>query len=176
MITKSNLIFSIAAAGRILEKRIYEVRLLPFVVLVRGLLANGQKFCRFVSKRDFLTHFTDRRKKEAENVDLVPNTQDSSKFWAYSSAPGGKVYTLTKELRFITCSCEDYQNQQKFLQRGICKHGYSVLFYLGFSSLKEYVQRDHTVERVPAVEDTGLGYVTNKRSSSEPRRKGRSVD
>lgn len=174
MITKSNLVFSIAAAGRILGKRIYEVRLLPFVVLVRGLLANGQKFCRFVSKKTFLAHFTDRRKMEAESVDLVPNTQDSSKFWAYSSAPGGKVYTLTKELRSITCSCEDYQNQQKFLQRGICKHGYSVLFYLGFGSLKDYVNRDTTVERIPVRED--LGYVTNKRSSSEPRKKGRSVD
>lgn len=176
MVTKSNLIFSIAAAGRILGKRIYEVRLLPFVVLVRGLLANGQKFARFVSKHDFLNHFADRRKNDAKNINIIPDIDDSNIFRAYGNADNSKVYKLTKELRAIACNCEDYKNQQTFIQRGICKHGYAVLFQLGYFSLKDYVNRDITIERVPVQGDSDLGYVTNKRSSTEPRRKGRSVD
>lgn len=176
MVTKLNLIFSIASAIRILGKKIFEVRVLPFVVLVRGLLDNGQKFCRFVSKRDFLNHFADRRREAAKEINIIVDVDDSNLFMAFGNADNSKVYKLSKELRAIDCSCEDYRNQKSFIQRGICKHGYAVLSHLGYSSLKEYVQRDTTIERVPAVEDSGMGWVTNKRSSSEPQRKGRSVD
>ena len=176
MVTKSNLIFSISSAIRILGKKIFEVRLLPFVVLVRGLLENGQRFCRFVSKKAFLNHFADRRKEAAKEINIIVDVDDSDLFMAFGNADNSKVYNLTKELRAISCTCEDYRNQKAFIQRGICKHGYAVLFNLGYASLKDYVNRDITIERVPVQGDSDLGYVTNKRSSSEPRRKGRSVD
>lgn len=145
MTTKTNLVFSIAAAVRLLGNKIFEVRVLPFVVLVRGLLSNGQKFCRFVSKRAFLNHFADRRKEDSKAVNIIAEIDNSDVFRAFGNAPNSNVYKLTKELRAIACTCEDYKNQQRIIHRGICKHGYAVLSFLGYSSLKEYVNRDTTI-------------------------------
>lgn len=177
MVTKFNLIFSIAAAFRILQKKIYEVRVLPFVVLVRGLLENGQKFCRFVSKKDFFNHFADRRKAESLDINVIADPTYSNVYRAYGNQENSKVYHLTKSLTEIACNCEDYKNQIKFIKRGICKHGYALLGICGYTDYKKWIERDTTIERVPVIqEDSGLGWVTNKRSSGEPRRKGRSVD
>ena len=41
----------------------------------------------------------------------------------------------------IVCQCRDYRDQIQFMGRGVCKHGYAVLSYLGFNSMAEYVDR-----------------------------------
>jgi hypothetical protein len=176
MVTKSNLVYSIAAAARILGKKIFEVRHLPFVVLVRGLLANGQKFCRFVSKQAFRNHFVDRRKEEAKRIDIVVNPHNQNQFSAISNQ-SSSIYKLEAQADRIACTCEDYRNQRNILKGGICKHGYSVLNHLGFTSLSDYLSRESSTARIPEPrEQPDIGYVTNRRSSGEPRRKGRSVD
>jgi hypothetical protein len=175
MVTKSNLIYSIAAAARILGKKIFEVRHMPFVVLVRGLLANGQKFCRFVSKQAFRDHFANRRKEEAKKIDIMVDPHNQNQFSAISNQ-SSSIYKLEAQADRITCTCEDYRNQRNILKGGICKHGYAVLFHLGFNSLSDYLSRIITARIPEPREQPDIGYVTNSRSSGEPRRKGRSVD
>ncbi|MCX5964888.1 MAG: hypothetical protein NT070_17680 [Cyanobacteria bacterium] len=105
MVTRSNIIYSIAAAQRILgiAQRIFEVREWAWVVLVRG-----PGFCRFMSKKLFKKHFADFRKKQAEKVQLVANPNNSKEFKATGSAG---TYTLNAEDKAIKCTCEDFRNQ-----------------------------------------------------------------
>ena len=145
MTTKTNLVFSIAAAVRLLGNKIFEVRVLPFVVLVRGLLSNGQKFCRFVSKRAFLNHFADRRREAAKEINIILDLDDPDLFMAFGNNSTSKVYRVTKTLNRIICDCKDYTNQKNILQRGICKHGYAVLNHLGYTHLNDWIKRGRTI-------------------------------
>jgi hypothetical protein len=40
----------------------------------------------------------------------------------------------------IDCTCPDYEVQVKEFGKGCCKHAYAVLRFLGFESLKDFVQ------------------------------------
>jgi SWIM zinc finger len=143
MVTRHNIIYSIAAAQRILgiKSGVYEIRVWAWVVLVRGL-----NFCRFMSKKAFLKHFADRRREEGKNIDLVIDDQDASHFTALGKS---NFYQLHTQDDRITCTCEDYKNQFSFFKgKGLCKHGYAVLSHIGYESLSDYVQRDRTYEKV----------------------------
>ena len=171
MVTRNNLIYSIAAAQRILgiKSGIYQVQEWAWVIWVRGV-----NFCRFYSKKVFRKHFVDRRKDEAKSIDIVPNPQDENQFKAISKT---RIYSLEAQADRISCTCEDYRNQRHILGGGICKHGYAVLFQIGYESLADYLNRETVTARIPEPEDRShMGWVTNRRKSGEPRRKGRSVD
>ena len=160
MVTRHNLIYSIAAAQRILgiKTGLYKVEEWVHVVWV-----HGAGFCRFMSKKLFKKHFADRRKEEAKNVNFY--TENNIDFTAYGNSGSYAVKALDKE---VTCTCEDYKNQSRFLKRGVCKHGYAALNHLGFNSLQDYIERDRTYQRIP--HDAPL-YIPPRQ-----RVRGRSVD
>lgn len=171
MVTRDNLIYSIAAAQRILgiKTGIYQVQEWAWVVWVRGV-----NFCRFYSKKVFCKHFVDRRKEQAKAIEVVQNPSNENEFKAISKS---NTYRLETQADRVTCTCEDYRNQRNILGGGICKHGYAVLFQIGFTSLKDYLDREVITARIPEPENRShMGYVTYQRKSGEPRRKGRSVD
>jgi predicted nucleic acid-binding Zn finger protein len=145
MVTRHNIIYSIAAAQRILgiKSGVYEIRVWAWVVLVRGL-----NFCRFMSKKAFLKHFADRRREEGKNIDLVIDDQDDRHFTALGKK---NFYQLHTTPIGVNCTCEDYSNQIQFFGKAVCKHGYAVLSHLGFNTLTEYLERDRTCERLPDI-------------------------
>ena len=169
MVTRNNLVYSIAAAQRIIgiAQRIFEVREWAWVILVRG-----PGFCQFMSKKLFKKHFADRRRVEAQNIDIAIDAQDASHY----TALGSSIYHLHAHDQGVSCTCEDFKNQVHILKReGICKHGYAVLSHLGFDSLSDYVERDRGYERVN-LDNVPVMLSNGARSSSQPRVKGRSVD
>lgn len=93
---------------------------------------------RFWKKLDFLCHFADWRRSQSKElvVDrLMPNV------FAVINEKKKSKYVINIKPDSITCNCEDYKNQVKFLAKaGVCKHGYSVLKSLGFSKLSEYIK------------------------------------
>jgi hypothetical protein len=93
---------------------------------------------RFWKKLDFLCHFADWRRSQSKElvVDrLMPNV------FAVINEKKKSKYVINIKPDSITCNCEDYKNQIKFLAKaGVCKHGYSVLKSLGFSKFSEYIK------------------------------------
>ena len=172
MVTRSNIIYSIAAAQRILNIKsgLYDVQEWAFVVWVRG-----KNFCKFVSKKLFKKHFADFRKKQAEKVNLVVDPNNAKEFKAVGNSG---LYTLKVEDKAVTCDCEDYRNQIFHLRakHSTCKHGYAVLFKLGFSSLSDYIERDRTCERVDVFKNAPVSLSNGSWTTANPRPKGRSVD
>lgn len=161
MVTQFNLIFSIAAAQRILGRSVYEVRVWAWVVLVRGV-----GFCRFMSKKDFLNHFADRRKAESKKITVVVNPRNENEYKVVD-----KDYTLKVFHSEISCNCEDYKNQLRYIGKGICKHGYAVLNHLGFSSLSTYIEtKEAPRATMPPVR------LSNQRADGKRAPRGRSVD
>jgi SWIM zinc finger len=50
------------------------------------------------------------------------------------------VHTNSEATTGIDCTCPDYEEQVKEFGKGCCKHAYAVLRFLGFGSLKDFVQ------------------------------------
>jgi len=137
MLTKETLIYSRAAAARILKVQPEQIRRLeiwPKLVWVR---VEGSK-PRFISKKAFLEDFVNSRKARAKNLRakfISPGT-----FLVPSESETTKVYKVReKEPGYFTCECQDWSTQKMAgIKNATCKHVYSVLFSLGFSSLREY--------------------------------------
>ena len=146
MITQKTLIYSIEAAKRILNIKsgVYEVQEWAWVIWVRG-----TGFCRFMSKKVFQKHFADRRKEAGKSIFVSVDTHDNSHFIAQGSKDFYELFTHDSS---VSCNCEDFKNQMRFIGKGVCKHGYAVLNFLGFGSLAEYVDRDRSYEKVPSLQ------------------------
>jgi len=132
--TRQQLLYSASATRRILNlPPDVPVRVQEFHRVIWVHVAG----CRptFISKAVYHQHFVDRRREAA--AELI----------AYRTAGGWAVFNPLKDTSYsvqqyrshLSCTCEDYQNQVKFLGRACCKHCYSVLAELGFTSLRDYL-------------------------------------
>jgi len=101
-------------------------------VIVKG------KRPRFYKKSEYFCNFADWRRSQSKElvVDrLMPN------IFAVINENKKSKYITTIRPDSITCNCEDYKNQVKFLRKpGVCKHGYAVLRSLGVFKLSEYIK------------------------------------
>jgi len=140
MLTKETLIYSRAAAARLLKMEPEQIRKLeiwPNVVLV---WAYGKR-PRFVSKKAFLEDFVNSRRARAKN--LRAKALGNNTFLVPSETREGVYYkVIEKEPGCFTCECKDWATQKVAgIKNATCKHIYSVLFFLGFSSLREYIAK-----------------------------------
>lgn len=138
MVTKRNLIYSIAAARRIIGGVFPIVRVEKWfkvcLVVFEGCRA------RFMSQRVFLQHFVAWRKRQAIALTVTPDPSVRGTFLVENAAKSSQHLVHAFGRSGIGCSCEDAENQLKFLgRRGCCKHGYAVLNHLGFDSLRAYI-------------------------------------
>ena len=139
MINPRNFVFSQAAAARILgvtKQAIvrFEIWYKVIFVIVEG--------CRptFISKNKFKQHFVDWRKEQGKVFSVSRIKDNHFRVINHKKATMYSVYAFQEGL---DCQCYDYQNQVIIFNNGkaCCKHCYSVLNSLGFSSLHEYI--DH---------------------------------
>jgi hypothetical protein len=160
MATLNTIVYSIQAAQRILNLKsgVFKVQEWAWVVLVVG-----KNFSRFMSKKLFKKHFVDHKKEQSKTIQIIQNSR--SQFAAKSN---DKIYQLEATRNAVTCNCKDYTNQLSIIKQACCKHGYAVLNTLGFDSLSSYLSSK--------IDSQDLGFVTNHRLTSEPRKIGRSVD
>lgn len=92
----------------------------------------------FLSLKVFKVHFAERRKEEGQKMIVTPWKKEEGFYSVLGSK--GNVYHVATTGSHLICNCEDYKNQQQFLKgRRCCKHGYGVLFHLGFNSLQDYI-------------------------------------
>jgi len=137
MVTHSNILYSVSAVKRLLglgDRTLVKIQEFAKVVWV---WVQGKR-PTFISKKAFKQHFVDRRRAEAKGLGVTRNGYSSNAYTVKNEAKGS-TYQIVLGATAIACECEDYKNQTEFFGRGVCKHGYAVLAYLGFSSLKDYL-------------------------------------
>jgi len=137
MLTKEQMIYSRAAAARILGVRpeqILKMQIWPKVIWVWAL---GER-PRFISKKDFLEDFVNSRKSRARN--LRAKAIGAYTYLVPSETTKDLAYRVREKEKEFTCECKDWSSQKLAgIKNATCKHIYSVLFLLGFSSLREYM-------------------------------------
>ena len=92
----------------------------------------------FISKAQLKRHFVERRQAAAQGLE-VRNELCTPVCYTVTDPQSGSHHRATEHAGWLACDCEDYYWQQRFIGRGCCKHGYAVLNYLGFDSLKSFV-------------------------------------
>jgi hypothetical protein len=137
MTTREKLIYSKTAASRMLNCLPHQVSIEVWdkIVLAK---AKGRR-PRFISKRAFQQHFVDIRKQKAVDVTLY---QQSATEWLAQSPDSKTYHNIEISNHRITCTCEDYRNQQQILGNACCKHIYSLLLQNGFNSLRDFQSRE----------------------------------
>lgn len=124
---------------------------------------------KFYSKRPFLLLFGQQRKEAGQKLEVkdlggvqfrVVSEGKSSKMRA-----GEDSYGLTLFQQQIICECKDYRSQcelmggdlfppeERAFKRPICKHGYAVLKFLGFGSLKDYLEKTDHIDWIATGSD-----------------------
>ena len=139
MVTAQNLVYSKAAAARILNLDyilIKDIEVWNKVVLVK---VQDQK-SKFISKKDFRQHFVDWRKARSYSLKTTPNNYNQELFTVVNPHKDTN-YQVSLQVKELICNCDDWANQKELLGKACCKHCYSVLNYLNCSSLKEYIEK-----------------------------------
>ncbi|MEG4121697.1 SWIM zinc finger family protein [Microcoleus sp. N9_B4] len=135
MIDPKRFIYSFAAVARMLGVKPGMVKKVEVWFNCIFVIVAGRR-PRFWKKSSFTSHFVDWRKDQSEfyKVRKISNS-------VFEVTNGKSLYTLDALLNTIRCTCNDYDNQHRYLKgRGCCKHGYAVLRFLGFDRLSEYIE------------------------------------
>ncbi|MGV2831983.1 hypothetical protein [Myxosarcina sp. GI1(2024)] len=139
MITAQNFVYSKAAAARILKldrSLIKEIEIWHKVVLVK---IYDQK-AKFISKKEFRQHFADWRRARSRALEATPHIYSQELFTVHNPYKDTR-YQVSVHPQELVCNCDDWINQKEILGKACCKHCYSVLSYLNYSSLKEYIEK-----------------------------------
>jgi SWIM zinc finger len=137
MITRFNLLYSVAAVRRMLglaDDVAVQIREFFKVIWV---WVKGKR-PTFISKYAFKVHFVDRRKAAARALTVTPNLFLSHIFTVRNETKA-TTYKVNVQIGGILCECDDFSNQAQFFGKACCKHAYAVLNHLGFASLADYI-------------------------------------
>jgi hypothetical protein len=144
MINATNLIYSKAAAARILGEMLG--RIVKAVESVKRLI-NGAwqityktifgRCSLIISKIQFKQHFVAKRIAESKELYC---SRVSGNIFRVVNPKKGTAYSVFADADGVSCGCDDYKNQTIFLKQGCCKHGYSLLKFLGYNRLSEYIE------------------------------------
>lgn len=140
MATRSTILYSAAAVRRMLGlSPSTPVQLREFFKVI-WVWVQGQR-PTFISKAEMKSHFVEHRKAEAAQLQVTDWLRDPGQFTVTN--PETRSRHLVSCLRDrLECDCEDYHWQTRYFGRGCCKHGYAVLQYLGFDSLRDYIEEE----------------------------------
>lgn len=129
-----SLVFNRSAAARLLGCKPEAILKLEVWVSVVFTHVRGQR-PSFISKAKFYGEFARFRREGAEGCEV--------REFSAGCYPGS--FDVKSESRWhhvrlnLGCSCQDYQQQRQLWGKGICKHQYAVLNYLGASSLEDAI-------------------------------------
>lgn len=134
-----NLVYTVSAAARILGIVYGQSRItVQEWATVAWVWVKGQR-PRFMSKAQFKAEFVAFRRKAAQALKVTRHLLDAHKFGVRNEAKGS-LYEVEVTPTAIACQCQDYQQQLEAFGRGVCKHGFAVMNYLGYPTLAEYLQ------------------------------------
>jgi predicted nucleic acid-binding Zn finger protein len=154
MVTAFNILYSAAAARRLLGlSSSAKVELKEFArviwVWVKG------KRPTFISKAVFKAHFAQWRKAQSKGL-KVTERFDMANHYTVRNVYKDTAYVVEARVDGVFCTCDDFNNQLEFFNRGCCKHGYAVLAHLGFASLGEYLNARKVIPFPKASEPAAI--------------------
>jgi len=137
MITVTNLLYSKSALARILgiDARLitrFEVWHSVIFAVIKGRRPS------FFSKKVFRVHFVQWRQAQARALTATQNVFNPNIFYVRNETKE-TAYTVNFLTGGATCECEDWKNQSQFFGMACCKHIYSALSQLGFTSFRDYI-------------------------------------
>jgi hypothetical protein len=143
--TSQTYIYSASAAGRMFHRPSSHIKAIHVWASVVWVHIQGMR-PRFVSKRHFIEHFSLFRQVNGARLrrsGLVRMFSPGNYTVSSQSRPEKfhSVVIHDGSSRWLTCTCGDFKLQQELFQKGCCKHGYAVLQTLGFSTLKNFIER-----------------------------------
>lgn len=140
-----NLLINLSAASRILKsllggifKRVESIRQLNKNLIQVTYKTIFGRCSTFISAIAFKQNFVNFRKASANGLRVIQGT--TRKAFYVVNPVKSTTYNLLLFSDGIDCDCKDYEMQIGQFKKGCCKHGYAVLNYLGFDSLKKYIQ------------------------------------
>lgn len=137
MATRSTILYSSAAIRRMFGLRpSVPVQVREFWQVV-WVWVQGRR-PTFISKANLKAHFVAQRKAAAVDLVVTDWLRDPPRF-TVTNPDSGSRHLVESFGESLDCDCEDYLWQQRFFGWGCCKHGYAVLQYLGFDSLRDYL-------------------------------------
>ncbi|HEY9763671.1 MAG TPA: hypothetical protein V6D07_14160 [Trichocoleus sp.] len=140
MATRSTILYSTAAVRRMLGLgRSTPVQIREFVDVL-WVWVKGRR-PTFISKAKMKSHFVACRRAEAAQLQVTDWLRDPGQFTVTNPVSRSRHVVNCLSDR-IECDCEDYHWQTHYFGWGCCKHGYAVLQYLGFESLREYITEE----------------------------------
>lgn len=102
---------------------------------------------RLYKKSLFEAEFANFRRNSSKHysVSYVPNyrKEDPTQYRVAALNNSDLTYRVTDtstangKSRLMKCECDDYLKMSQAFKAPVCKHGYAVLNYLGYTSLKE---------------------------------------
>jgi hypothetical protein len=145
MITATNLLYSKSALARILG--INSALIVRFEVWHSVIFAviKGRR-PRFFSKKAFKTHFVQWRQAAAKALTATQNLFNPNIFYVRNETKG-TAYIVNFFTGGANCECEDFKNQSQFFSMACCKHIYSALNQIGFSSFKAYIEERKAIHK-----------------------------
>lgn len=164
-------LYSQSALERILGIKRQAIKKMEVWAYVVFIIIEGKR-PRFYSKRPFLALFGSMRKEKGQKLQVVDfgGTIFRVKSGGVSSkkVEGVDSYKVSLWSQRIICECRDFREQleipkgdqfppeKKAFQRPICKHGYAVLGYLGFDSLKDYVEKTNHIDWIEIADNGAI--------------------
>jgi len=148
MITATNLLYSKSALARMEGVNVEDVLRLEVWAAVVFVAIRARR-PRFYSKKAFKAHFVQWRQAQARSLTATQNVFNPNIFYVRNETKR-TAYTVNFFTGGVTCECEDWQNQSKFLGMACCKHIYSALNQLGFSSFRAYIEERKAIAKAIA--------------------------
>ncbi len=152
-----DIVYTKTSAAKILNVRVNEIESIipsPFYAEVK---LTGEEEAELIPSFSFIKEFFASRKERSKQVRvrLLKVTSEEIKAWCYSGKKYDHKYLLIADQQQIFCQCEDYHQQQKYIEQPMCKHIYAYLDLFQIYSTKEYFELaknlktyDDVVERI----------------------------
>jgi hypothetical protein len=153
----SNLFFSKSSVSRVANvatNQIARFEVWDSVVFV--VFVKGQKLRpRFLSKKAFYADFVTSRQLAARQIKITKQLFSETKYTARNTV-SDRTYELVLENDRAICECRDYRDQIEFVGRGVCKHGYALLNFLGCKTMAEYIEKQQPKPSPITITPPGL--------------------
>jgi hypothetical protein len=145
MITATNLLYSKSAIARMECVNAEDVLRLEVWHSVVFVIIRGRR-PKFYSKKAFKVHFVQLRQARAKALVATQNLFNPNVYYVRNETKG-TAYTVNFFTGGVVCECEDWKNQSQFFGMAACKHIYSCLTLMNFSSLRTYIEERRAIAR-----------------------------
>ena len=122
------------------------------------LLKDGDRLT--VTREEIKPVIENKRLESSKNLEVLTTGFNT---YLVRNPEKNSEYIIEPRIDYLFCNCSDYKNQSYAFETSevLCKHGFAVLSYLGFSKLSEYQDyvNERMIERLESAKQTESEYL-----------------